>query len=227
MRPDFEPDPGIDPVTQPEPPDPLCQDPSGHAWLDAARVFQPPCPHAGLAAIAVLSDAGLRALRRSGHAAIAAACVPSVAPARVRFVDPTAAIDIASCAETALPGLYDAPWPELPVILGCEPAGELRARFKLRIPPDLHALRGHFPDLPIVPGAIHVGWALVLARRAFRVPGSLSEMPAVKFRRIVQPGHELSLSLEWQEERRLLSFSLASNSGPHSAGRLVMGPPDA
>ena len=101
MRPDFEPDPGSDPVKQPEPPDPLCQDPSGHAWLDAARVFQPPCPHAGLAAIAVLSDAGLRALRRSGHAAIAAACVPSVAPARVRFVDPTAAIDIASCAETA------------------------------------------------------------------------------------------------------------------------------
>jgi hypothetical protein len=227
MRPDFEPDPGSDPVKQPEPPDPLCQDPSGHAWLDAARVFQPPCPHAGLAAIAVLSDAGLRALRRSGHAAIAAACVPSVAPARVRFVDPTAAIDIASCAETALPGLYDAPWPELPVILGCEPAGELRARFKLRIPPDLHALRGHFPDLPIVPGAIHVGWALVLARRAFGLPGSLLGIPAVKFRRIVQPGHALSLSLEWQVERRLLSFSLASNSGPHSAGRLVMGPPDA
>ena len=227
MRPEFEPGPGIDPVKQPEPPDPLCQGPSGHAWLNAARVFQPPCPHGGLAAVAVLSDAGLKALRRFGHATIAAACVPSVAPARVRFVDPAVAIDIASCAEAALAGLYDAPWPELPVILGCEPAGEPRARFKLRIPPDLRALRGHFPDLPLVPGAIHVGWALTLARRALGVPGSLSEIPAVKFRRIVQPGHELSLSLEWQVERRLLSFSLASNSGPHSTGRLVMGAQDA
>jgi len=227
MRPEFEPDPGIVPAKQPESPDQRCQGPSGHAWLDAARLFQSPCPPAGLAAIAVLNDAGLKALRRSGHAIVAAACIPPVAAARVRFVDPAVAIDIASCAETALPGLYDAPWPELPVILGCEPAGELRARFSLRIPPDLRALRGHFPDLPIVPGAIHVGWALALARRAFGLPGSLLEIPAVKFRRIVQPGHELSLSLEWQVERRMLSFSLASGSGPHSAGRLVMGPPDA
>lgn len=227
MRPEFEPDPGIVPVKQPESPDPPRQGPSGHAWLKAIRVFQPPLTAAGPAAIAVLSDAGLKALRRSGHAAVAAACVPPVAPVRVRFVDPVVAIDSASCAETALPGLYDAPWPELPVILGCEPAGELRARFRLRIPPDLRALRGHFPDLPIVPGAIHVGWALALARRAFGLPGSLLGIPAVKFRRIVQPGHELSLSLEWQVERRLLSFSLASGSGPHSAGRLVMGPPDA
>lgn len=228
MRPELEPDLGIVPVKQPESRDQLCQGSSGHAWLSAVRVFQPPSPRGGLAAaIAVPSDAGLRALRRSGHAAVATACVPSVAPARVRFVDPTAAIGLTSCADTVLPGLYDAPWPELPVILGRESTGEGRARFDLRIPPDLRALRGHFPDLPIVPGAIHVGWALTLAGRVFGFPGNLSEIPAVKFRRIVQPGHELSLSLEWQGERRMLSFSLASNSGPHSAGRLVMGPPDA
>jgi hypothetical protein len=227
MSPELEPDPGTVPVQQPESRDHLCQGSSGHAWLNAARVFQPPCPGADRAAIAVLSDAGLSALRRSGHAAVAAACVPSVAPSHVRFVDPAAAIGIASCADTALPGLYDAPWPELPVILGCEPASERCARFNLRIPPDLRALRGHFPDLPVVPGAIHVGWALALARRALGVPGSLAEIPAVKFRRIVQPGHELSLSLEWQDERRMLSFALASSSGSHSAGRLVMGPPDA
>lgn len=224
MRPDTPSDRGAASLAQQELKDRSPGAGRGHAWLDVARVFQLPPPRAGhAAALALLGDAGWRAFRRHGHAAVASACFPSIDPLRVRFVDPAAAIGLAAAGEADLPARYEAPRPDLPVILGQEPTGPSRTRFRLRVPPDLRALEGHFPDIPVVPGMIQVGWAVSLARSALGVDGALAGIPAIKFRRIVQPGREFSLSLDWDAPRRELLFSLSSDDCTHSAGRLVVG----
>lgn len=102
-----------------------------------------------------------------------------------------------------------------------------RACIELRVPPDLRALRGHFAQIPIVPGVIHAAWALHFARTELGLRGRLEAMDNVKFRRIVRPGHQLSLSLDWDPARRSLCFTLAGDDGLHSSGRLVLSDDDA
>ena len=173
----------------------------------------------------MLSDEGYRHLRRHGHAQAAAACGPVVA-ADVRFVDAGLEREVAGADEGRCLALFGAPRPDLPVVLGYGvDAGTVQV--ELRVPPDLRALAGHFAALPIVPGVIHVAWALHFARAHLGVRGALAGMDQVKFRHIVQPGHRLTLSASWHPQRGELSFRLGTADTLFSAGRLVLGARDA
>lgn len=117
--------------------------------------------------------------------------------------------------------LFAAPWPDLPVVLDQDVAAAA-ARFELRVPPDLCALRGHFASLPIVPGVVQVAWALHFARAALGATAALSAMDHVKFRRIVQPGHRLTLSITPDARPGSLSFRLGMGDELFSGGRLFL-----
>lgn len=168
----------------------------------------------------MLSEEGYRQLRRHGHAHTAAACAPAAA-GDVRFLDAGLAAAVDDEDADRCRALFAAPWADLPVLLDREVTATV-AHVELRIPPDLRALRGHFPMLPVVPGAVHLAWVMHFARADLGVGGALAGMDQVKFRRIVQPGHRLILSITLQPRRDGLAFRLGTRDELFSSGRLFL-----
>jgi 3-hydroxymyristoyl/3-hydroxydecanoyl-(acyl carrier protein) dehydratase len=65
----------------------------------------------------------------------------------------------------------------------------------LRITPDLASLRGHFADLPVVPGVCLLDWAVRNAVRHLGLLEAGTPRFQVKFRQVLQPGNEVTLVL--------------------------------
>lgn len=184
-----------------------------------------PVPHANRAAVIVLNDAGCRVLRDRGHAAVASLCAPDAPPSWVRFVDVSLAPELNSCPAARVQDMLHAPWPLVPVLdIAHSTLGAGFARLRMRIPPDLAQFRGHFAAMPIVPGMTLVGWALQYARQFAGAHGSFAGLEGTKFRRIVQPGQLLGLSVTHDRQRSVLEFEYTSEQGQHASGRVRLGP---
>ena len=99
--------------------------------------------------------------------------------------------------------------------------GGLRLRFSLRA--DLEYFAGHFPEVPMLPGVVQIGWAVELARLhlADTAPGVMERfrsLATVKFMRVIQPGASVSLSLAVDRERRELEFEFREGDIACSSG---------
>ncbi len=176
--------------------------------------------------IGVLSEAGLRTLRRNGHAAVAGACAPGLPAGDVRFVDDSQRQTLETASEPDLATLYSAPFPARPVVMASRSAAGRSATLELRVPPDLACLRGHFPALPIVPGAVLLGWALEFGAEYLGAARGMRACLSVKFERIIQPGCSLQLLVASDADATMLSFEYTSALGRHSAGRIETGRTD-
>jgi len=97
------------------------------------------------------------------------------------------------------------------------------ARLALLVTPDLRCLRGHFPGLPVVPGAMQLGWVLAFASELLGSRPVLRELQSVKFQRLVLPGQTLHLTIELDQEREAIQFEYESAAGRHSSGRVLLG----
>jgi 3-hydroxymyristoyl/3-hydroxydecanoyl-(acyl carrier protein) dehydratase len=91
------------------------------------------------------------------------------------------------------------------------------------VPQDLPVLDGHFPDVPIVPGIMQVGWVAELARTHALVTGRCTGIVTAKFRRLMLPGMYIDASLESGPEARQLRFRLQAGDTVVSTGRLQFG----
>ncbi|MGH8506294.1 MAG: hypothetical protein ACRETM_10070 [Stenotrophobium sp.] len=91
---------------------------------------------------------------------------------------------------------------------------------QLRIPVDLIHFRGHFPGFPLLPGVVQVDWAIRLARQSFDLPENFRRLSALKFMRILQPGAEVTLTLE-QHNAGELRFRYQEKGQVCSSGRIV------
>lgn len=90
----------------------------------------------------------------------------------------------------------------------------------LAVPPEVCI--GHFPGHPVVAGVIQLDWALRLAGRYFgEVPPTAQDFQ-IKFRRIIQPQDLLALQLDWDPEKRALSFSYRVGDAIASSGRVKL-----
>jgi 3-hydroxymyristoyl/3-hydroxydecanoyl-(acyl carrier protein) dehydratase len=145
----------------------------------------------------------------------------------VRFVDASQRIALESAADDALAALYFAPFPARPLVTSSGPRHGHAVSIALRVQPDLDCLRGHFPEIPLVPGAVQLGWALGFGAELLGVPSTMAGVRAVKFERVIQPGHSLSLNLVAQAGGGELRFEFASAAGRHSSGRIDTRPGDA
>ena len=97
------------------------------------------------------------------------------------------------------------------------------ARLALFVPPDLGCLRGHFPGLPIVPGAMQLGWVLAFASELLGSRPVLRGLQSVKFQRLVQPGQTLRLTIQLDPGQEAIQFDYESAAGRHSSGRVLLG----
>ena len=94
------------------------------------------------------------------------------------------------------------------------------------MPYDLAIFDGHFPTIPILPGVVQVAWAVDLARTHLQVGGRFRGITATKFRRLVQPGMSLALTLEHQPETGELRFEYLLGEALASIGRVLFGGAD-
>lgn len=172
------------------------------------------------ACIGILSKTGLRALRRNGHEAVAAACAHGLRPDDVRFVDLSKLEALETTSDAELAVLYAAPFPARPFVSATRAAEAQAATIDLRVQPDLGCLRGHFPALPIVPGAAQLGWVLEFGAEMLGTSPTMGAVRSVKFERIIQPGRSLRLHIVAESGTSTLRFEYASEMGKHSAGRI-------
>jgi len=170
------------------------------------------------AAIGILSEEGLRALRRCGHEVVARACAPELPSCNVRFVDVSRLQELEITPDDGLVALYAMPFPGRPVVTGTRATEGPAVTIDLRVPPDLGCLRGHFPALPVVPAVVQLGWVLEFGAELLGTLPTFRAVRSVKFQRIIQPGHSLRLHIAAEIAGSTLRFEYASEAGRHSAG---------
>lgn len=93
---------------------------------------------------------------------------------------------------------------------------------KLRVPATLDWFRGHFPHCPILPGVVQVAWAVFYGEQHFGFDPAVERVVGLKFLRVIRPGAELDLELEWSDSERALGFRFSEGESTCSLGRLVL-----
>lgn len=114
-----------------------------------------------------------------------------------------------------------------PVELQRSQPEENKLCLRLAIPATLGWFAGHFPTQPILPGVAQLDW--VMAYGAQLAPGlRFSAIDSVKFQRPIVPDTTLNLTLNWDAQRSVLSFSytLLTEQGevPASSGKIKLCP---
>ncbi|MEW9570902.1 3-hydroxyacyl-ACP dehydratase FabZ family protein [Rhodanobacter sp. Si-c] len=110
-----------------------------------------------------------------------------------------------------------------PVILR-EQRDDAGCTLQLRVPADLAHFPGHFPQAPVLPGAVQVAWALQLAASRLGTSPHCREMEALKFQRLLRPGDRVTLTLRLDDARGKLHFAYREGELAYSSGRLVLEP---
>lgn len=91
----------------------------------------------------------------------------------------------------------------------------------LRVPESLIYFPDHFSTYPILPGVVQIAWADYFGLLFFAIDQPFLTMEVIKFVKIIQPGDELKLTLDWNESSNKLHFNFRSERGVHSSGRLI------
>jgi 3-hydroxyacyl-[acyl-carrier-protein] dehydratase len=95
---------------------------------------------------------------------------------------------------------------------------------QLHIPDDLAYFPGHFPQAPVLPGAVQIAWALQWAASRLGSSPRCREMEALKFQRLLRPGDRVTLALRHDRARGKLYFAYREGETAYSSGRLVLEP---
>jgi hypothetical protein len=173
------------------------------------------------ASVVVLSDVGAEVFRRTGGTGVRGALAGWAAahpldPASISFTDQLLG-DEYCCGHRHLSPIL--------VSESCPQPGRLEVR--LRVPVGLAVFEGHFPDIPIVPGAMLVGWVAGLAQSRLDWPYGARRATGLKFRRILQPALEYDLTINIDQSSRRLGFAYAWQSRKIVFGTLLPTPAEA
>ena len=109
----------------------------------------------------------------------------------------------------------------LPEILDSQLA-ENQAQIRIKVAEDLACFPGHFPGFPILPGAVQLDWAMLLARQFLNVSGKFAGMEQIKFQSPILPGNIVSLNLTYETEKNRLGFSYRREEKPCSSGYILL-----
>lgn len=94
----------------------------------------------------------------------------------------------------------------------------------LDLPTSHPAFAGHFPRMPVLPGVVQTDWAIRLGNELLDTSCIAARDFQVKFRRVVQPGENLELSLYHDRKKRSLSFEYRQRGEITSTGRIKLDP---
>ncbi len=118
--------------------------------------------------------------------------------------------------------LLDTDSRKFPYVLGVEKTSD-SVDLKLNVPEDLIYFPDHFSSYPILPGVVQIAWAEHFGKLFFAIDEPFLRMEVIKFVKVIPPGAELKLMLNWKPSSGKLYFNFSSESGTHSSGRMVYG----
>ena len=186
-----------------------------HEWVADARL-------SGRWMLVIPSAAGLRVLRRHGKRHLVAEWQRGIG------TDPS---DATAALEWRLLETLPRPGSEAearccepvrgPLVSELQRNGGRGLACRVRVPYDLEVFDGHFPTIPILPGVVQVSWAVDLARTHLQPGGRFMGVTATKFRRLVQPGMDLALTLEHRPKPAELRFEYLLGDALVSIGRVL------
>lgn len=189
-----------------------------HAWVEEAR-----CGYAGENApgvVLALTGAGIDALCRLGRSALIDCLQHDTGytgkPATWRLLDALPPSASARQIDTWL----RTPLPRDAVLLA-EHQHEGVWTLALRVPLDLAYFPGHFPQAPVLPGAVQLAWALAFAATRLGTPARCHGMEALKFQQLLRPGDRVDLTLCQDAVRHKLHFVYRHGEKTYSSGRLA------
>jgi len=188
-----------------------------------------------VAAVVVLSEKGVVFLAGASKGELVAALKsrlgqyfePVLLPRKWRFVPAIPVNTQGKIIKHDIEGLFIDKM-ELPVERIFQPditkitKGDKQVEVLLYIRPDLHYFLGHFSGEPVLPGVVQIDWVMNFSIDAFGISSDIQAMEVIKFRKIIQPGEELVLTINYNREKNKLGFSYDSKQGCHSSGRLVL-----
>jgi 3-hydroxymyristoyl/3-hydroxydecanoyl-(acyl carrier protein) dehydratase len=99
-----------------------------------------------------------------------------------------------------------------------------KAALEFSVPASSGYFDDHFPALKILPAVAQFELALRFAGRCLGTPLRVEKARRLKFSSLVRPGTPLRMELAFEEEGRVLSFTIASPDGTktYSSGSCVL-----
>jgi hypothetical protein len=167
----------------------------------------------------VPSAGGARLFRKQGLRGFLEGLAPWSGPA---------GIDLAAARVVSiLPTAGDVPrWPVLRPVFPVPQSKGRSIRVAFSVPFELYIFRGHFPTVPIVPGAVLTGWVTELAGEHCGWLNGASNVTMLKFRRIVQPGLTYDLQIDVSAGGSTLDFHIRLEGMTCALGTLMAHPHD-
>ncbi|RJX30796.1 MAG: AMP-dependent synthetase [Oxalobacter sp.] len=206
-----------------------------HPWIESAATLALTGRRQSVGAALVLSDEGKALFATRGkkemiahlRAHLAQSFEPVLLPRHWRFIDILPMNERGKLSMQALAALFNRQERESdsaplhPLILQIENGKEHAVRLSLHIPRDLAHFKGHFPELPILPGVVQVDWAVHYGRQYLNIAGHFKAVEHLRFQSIILPETILDLLLEFTPSRNTLDFSMANAQRKFSSGRIV------
>lgn len=79
--------------------------------------------------------------------------------------------------------------------------------------------KGHFPDLPVLPGFVQIDFAINLAKKHFGINQIVTNIKRMKFTKIISPNQDITLKLEYDSAGKTLDFQYHNNNSIYSSGK--------
>lgn len=182
-----------------------------------------------VAAVVALDEEGYRRLHEVGRSAYIGALRTrlredldaAALPRKWRFVDSLPVNALGKSPAEDIARLFDSPpAPYLPPArVGRVSESSIEIAFS--VPAEAPVFAGHFPDAPVLPGAIQVVWAIRFAEIHFDLPDAWTGLEAIKFSAVIRPGQPIVLHLSHSEDRSKVAFRYVVEGRTCSSGRVV------
>ena len=185
-----------------------------------------------VAAVVAMSDEGKNLLKAQGRAALIKRMraflrdwfEPVLLPKKWLIVDKIPLTAQSKTDRIMLTALLDFDNRKFPQVLSLEQSLD-NIQLEIKVP-QVHELvyfPDHFAGYPILPGVIQLAWVEHFGKILFPIEESLnvfSHLEVIKFIKVIRPGEELTLTLNWSAAGEL-AFSFSSHGGACSSGRMA------
>ncbi len=183
-----------------------------------------------IAALIVLSNAGEILLREQGKAGLIAALQThlrdffraTALPRAWRFVERLPEDAQGKLSVQSLAALFaESSLIRSARLVERSAANEREFELELEVPQELCFLRGHFENMPVVPGVVQLQWVIEWAAEWLGETPRVRGVEALKFKQILVGGTRFRLRLERTNDLRKLRFKLWNERGEFSSGRVL------
>ena len=90
------------------------------------------------------------------------------------------------------------------------------------VPDQLEFFQGHFDEISVVPGVVHIHWVAHYAEKLLGLSVAPTMLEAIKFQSLLFPGAAFRLILSYKPETKKVHFSFKNNQTHFSSGRILL-----